>query len=186
MTAGPTHEDPLLVLLPPGTDPGAEIRAFLEHPLVGHFVLPPMWALDRADVDLPDALPQVPTVTADNLSEVLDTLTRICDEAALDRLVQATWRRVDEMVRDFYLKRSTLQTFAAIFKLSAKSIDREPPAQFRTDRIHDHGFETQYRLADRGDLEGSFLAPPEEGSLVYYPFDPENAGARRSWPRTTS
>jgi hypothetical protein len=59
-----------------------------------------------------------------------------------------------------------------------RSIAFPPTEEFVADRIHEHRFEVQYRLAkDRGAED--FPAPPEEGSVIAYPFDLANDVARK-------
>ena len=177
MNATPSHEEPLYVVLPVGMRAADALGRFLDDARVRHYQFPPIWAFERSGLDLPSAMPDVPCVTRDNLEDFLRDLTLLCDGAALDRLVTRTWLSVDEAVRDHYLQRSTLQTFAAIFRVGPRSNEQAPPPAFRADRIHDHGFEVQYRLApDRG--PSTPRAPREEGSLIYYPFDPANASGR--------
>ncbi len=177
MNATPSHEDPLYVVLPPTLAAGEALARFLSDEHIRHYQLPAVWSFERSGLDLPTAMPDVACVTHENLAEFVRDLTLLCDGPTLDRLVVRTWQTVDEAVRDHYLQRSTLQTFAAIFRVAPRSIEQEPPPVFRADRIHDHGFELQYRLSgDR--TPSSTVAPVEEGSLIYYPFDPANASGR--------
>lgn len=175
--ATPSHEDPLYLVLPAGMRAGEALARFIDDARIRHYQLPPVWAFERAGLDLPSAMPEVACITRENLEPFLRDLTLLCDGPTLDRLVARTWLSVDETVRDHYLRRNTLQTFAAIFRVGPRSTEQPPPPDFRADRIHDHGFELQYRLApERG--PSSPLAPTEEGSLMYYPFDPANASGR--------
>ncbi len=171
------HEEPLLVVLPEDARAGEALARFIAHDAVRQYQLPSPWALDLAGVDLPATRPNMKTIDAANLEEVVDVVTRICDDRALDALVARLWREAEEVVRDFYLQRTTMQTFAAIFKMGKRTIDIDPPPEFRADRIHDNGFEVQYRIAP-DDAPHQPLAPTQEGSLVYYPFDPSNTAAR--------
>ncbi len=149
----------------------------LAEPEIRHFALPPLWTLDKSGVDLAAALPEVRSVSLETLEEVLGSLIRLCDAQELDAIVAREWAAVDERVRQYYLKASIGQTFAMIFKLAPRSIELDPPPAFRRDRIHENGFQVEYRLA-RAAEERDFRAPEEEGSVVVYPFDPANEEAR--------
>lgn len=177
MINAPSHEVPLYLVLRPDVRAGAAIGQFLDDPRVRHHLFPPIWRMDAAGVDVPAAMPDVAVVARDNVDAFLEDLRRLCDASALDRLVERMWHAVGESVRDHYLGRGTLETFAAIFKVGTKSVDRTPPPRFRADRVHEFNFEIQYRLAVE-DETGSALAPGQEGSLVFYPFDPANAAGR--------
>lgn len=177
MTPTPSHEIPIYVELPVGADTGAEIVRFLDDPRVRHYALPPMWQFERVGFDMGSAMPEVASLTRENLPRFLEDLTLLCDAQALDRFVHRLWHDVEESVRDHYLQRGTLETMASIFKMGPKSTQLAPPPQFRIDRIHDNGFEVQYRLAPDAAVSEAGETP-EEGSLMYYPFDPANAAGR--------
>jgi hypothetical protein len=71
-----------------------------------------------------------------------------------------------------------MRVLAGIVRMGPKTAEVPPPEEFVRDRIHEHRFEVQYRLAkDRG--EGIYPVAPEEGSVVVYPFDPENTPVRK-------
>lgn len=175
-----SHEEPILLVLPADRPLAAALPAFLDHPDVRHYALPPLWCLDPAGIDLPAALPDVRSITRENLGSVVDALLRLCTEAHLEALVRKAWREADERVRQHHLGLSIGQTFATIFKVAPRTLDREPPASFRRDRIHESGFEIQYRLA-APETTRDFRAPDHEGSLICYPFDPANAEAREEF-----
>ena len=171
------HEEPLLVVLPRGTGAAEGIRRFLSRSEVKAYVLPPPWFLEDAGVDLPAALPDVRAFTLENLDRVLEAARRLCTPAVLTERAQSLWRAADERVRQHFLKRGAMQVLAGMFGGGPKTVDVPPPEEFVRDRVHEHRFEVQYRLAqDRG--PGIFPAPPEEGSVVVYPFDPDNALVR--------
>jgi hypothetical protein len=172
------HERPLLLVLREGEHAADGIEAVLVHPEVASYDMPPLWALERAGVDLVESLPRVATIERSNLRQVLDALLALCDEAALDRLARNSWVSVDERVRAFYLERGALRTFASIFKMAPPTVEEAPPRSFVEDRIHEHAFVVEYRLL-REAGERDLRAPSEEGSLVLYPFDPANGEARR-------
>lgn len=172
-----SHEDPILLVLPPHQSASSALDALLDDPRLRQHALPPLWALDRAGLDLPAALPGCRSLTRDTLAEVVETLLRLCDGERLESLVQRSWAEADERVRQHYLSLSVGQTFATIFKVAPATLQRPVPERFREDRIHENGFEIQYRLAPEGE-SGDFRAPLHEGSVVLYPFDPANAAAR--------
>lgn len=173
-----SHEQPILLVLPAAERVEVTLPRMLAEPEIHHFALPQLWCLDKAGIDLAAALPTVRTVSLDTLEEVLGTLIRLCDSQELDALVKREWHSVDERVRQYYLKASIGKTFAMIFRLAPRSLDMEPPPSFRNDRIHENGFQVEYRLG-RAAGERDFRAPEEEGSIVVYPFDPPNEEARR-------
>lgn len=166
------HEEPLLVALPRGRTAAEGLRAFLDRPEVRGYTLPAPWYLEAAGVDLAAALPDVRTVTPENLGRVLEASARACTREVLERRCRRLWLEADERVRQHFLQRGALAQFAGIFRLGPRSVELPPPPEFVADRVHEHRFEIQYRLsAERGSEE--YLAPPEEGSVAVYPFDPE-------------
>ncbi len=173
-----SHEQPLLLVLPADVAVEAALPELLTAPEILHLALPPLWALDKAGVDLPAALPDCKGATLDTLEDVLGTLLRLCDDALLRQLVQRTWLTAEERVRQHYLQLGVGQTMAMIFKAGPKTRDREPPAEFIRDRIIENGYEIQYRLAPEGDVP-DWRAPPHEGTLTIYPFDPAAAASRK-------
>jgi hypothetical protein len=179
VTYGPhSHEAPILLVLGRGDGPAEAFRALLAHPDVAAFALPAVWALEAAGADLTEAIPGVRHASPENLDEVLDALVRILDAGALDRLVQRTWREVDERVRAFYLERGALEVMASALRVARPSRDLPPPESFRDDRVHEHAFAMEYRLRRLSGPRDPG-APAEEGSLVFYPFDPADLEGRR-------
>jgi hypothetical protein len=176
MTA-PSHESPLLLVLDGGATAADGIRAVLAHKDVDCWSLPPPWVLERAGIDLPSALPGLGQLSLDNLDGVLEALLARCHADHLDALVAHLWREADERVRTWYLERGALETLASIVRLKPRASELDPPPAFVQDRIHEHAFVVEYRLVDAGALDTP-TAPPGEGSLVLYPFDPPNAAAR--------
>jgi len=172
-----SHEQPILLVLPPGDRVEVVLPQVLADPEIHHVAYPAVWVLDKAGIDLPAAAPGLRTINIETLEQAVGALLRLCDEARLDGLVDRTWREVDERVRQHYLDLGIARSFAQIFKLAPGSANVPPPAAFRRDRIHENGFDIQYRLA-REDGDRDLRAPPEEGSIVLYPFDPPNAEAR--------
>jgi len=172
-----SHEQPLLLVLPASVRVEAALPAMLAEPEIRHYALPPLWCLDRTGIDLAALLPEVRTVSLETLEEVLGTLIRLCDAQELETLVRREWLAVDERVRQYYLDTGMGRTLAMIFRLAPRSAEQAPPPSFRRDRIHENGFQVEYRLA-RAVEERDFRAPEEEGSIVVYPFDPANEEAR--------
>lgn len=172
-----SHEQPLLLVLPPEEQVQVTLPRLLADAGIRHVACPPPWVLDKAGIDLPTAAPDLKQITLETLEGALATLLRLCDEACLAALVARTWSEAEERVRQHYLGLGIGQTFAQIFKVAPPSRQREIPAAFRRDRIHENGFEIQYRLA-RDDEPREASSPPEEASLVLYPFDPANEEAR--------
>lgn len=178
------HERPAWLWLPPTPDLGASVgRALaraLARPDVTSHALPPLWCLDAAGLDLPGALPGVAALTRESLPEVLAAVERLCTPAVLDTLVRRTWREADEPVRQHFLqaggrKMGALKSMAALLGFARTSRDTDPPPAFVAEQVFTHRVECQYRLA-REPLSGEQAgrqtpAPPEEGSLIVYPFD---------------
>ena len=171
------HEKPIFVALPDRVDAAEALGALLDDRDVRHYQLPPLWFLDKAGIDLPGCLPDEATITRENLGRVWAAIRGVCTKQALDVLVARTWVSVEERVRDYYLQRSALETFAAILKVGKPSVSCEPPKEFVRDRIHENPFEVQYRLPKPAG-ERDHRTPLEEGSLTVYPFDPAKEEAR--------
>ncbi len=171
-----SHEQPILLILPAEVPVESALPRLLADEGIQHVAFPPLWALDRAGVDLAAALPGRRSVDLESLEDVLGTLIRLCDREQLDRLVAETWAQVDERVRQHYLDLGVGAAFATIFKLGPRTKDREAPPSFVRDRIAECGFEIQYRLPADGDFE--WTAPAQEGTLTVYPFDPAGAASR--------
>lgn len=172
------HERPAYLLLARGADLGAALAHALAHPEVRVAALPPLWFLDAAGIDLVAALGDLRQFDTQALPRVLATVGRLCTREALIALAERTWREVGEQVRQHYLKRGTLKTFASIFGLGAKSRNVGPPEEFVAEQVRIQRLEIQYRLAPQP-MEPPPPAPAEEGSLIVYPFDLEGALARR-------
>lgn len=164
------HERPAWLLLPPGDDVGAALAHALGHAEVRVHALPPLWFLDAARVDLPARLPGVGTLSRESLPAVVRACAEACTPAALQDLAARAWREAEEPVRQHFLQAGTLATFAAIFGLKRKSRDLPPPPSFVREQVFTYRLECQYRLAPEP-TPGPTPAPPEEGSLIVYPFD---------------
>lgn len=172
------HERALLLVLMPNDPVSDAFLALLDHPDVVAWSWPAPWTSDRAGVDLLAAMPDLRTITREHLERILDVLVRLHTPEVLDRLAREVWSVTDERVRGFFLKRPVLGTFASIFHLAPKSAELPPPPDFVEGQVFAHGFTMEYRLR-RGDEPPNPVAPPEEGSLVFYPFDVANSAARR-------
>lgn len=172
------HERALLLVLRERDAPADAFLALLDHPDVRMHHWPAPWAFERAGVDLAAALPDLETITRERLPAILEVLTRLHTKQALDAVVADAWRTADERVRAFFLRRPALTVFASTMRMAPKSWELPPPPEFVAGQVFLHRFEMEYRLS-RGDEPADPAAPPEEGSLVLYPFDPANAAARR-------
>lgn len=164
------HERPAWLLLPPGADVGAALVRALGHADVRVHALPPLWFLDAAQVDLPARLPGVAALTRETLPRVVQACAAACTPEALQALAGRAWREAEEPVRQHFLRAGTLATFAAIFGLKRKSRDVPPPPAFVGEQVFTYRLECQYRLAPEP-TSAPTPAPPEEGSLIVYPFD---------------
>jgi hypothetical protein len=167
------HERPDHIVLPLGAGV-AELAAALAHATrhadVRSYALPAPWFLERAGVDLAAALPHVRTLAPDTLGAVLETLARLCTPAALSALAERVWREADERVRQHFLQQGAVSVLKGIFRLGPRSVQLAPPAEFVKERVYEHRLELVYRLAPQGP-RADLPAPPEEGSLIVYPFD---------------
>lgn len=174
------HERALLLVCREGDAPSAAFEALLEHPDVAAWVMPAPWAFELAGVDLLSAMPGLGTITRDRLPEVLEVLVRLHTRERLEAHCQAIWRATSEQVRAYFQQRSFGATLAGIFRVGPKTIDLPPPPNFVQEQIYTQRFELQYRLHSSGERTelAELAAPPEEGSLVLYPFDVANEGAR--------
>lgn len=178
-----SHETPILLILPAEIQVEAALPELLAADSIRQVAFPPLWVLDRVGVDLPAALPAVRQVTLESLEEVLGTLIRLCDDSQLDTLVRRMWQEVDERVRQHYLGLGVGAAMASLLKVGVDTRAKEPPPSFVRDRIAESGFEVQYRLAPEAEAPGDaggfdWTAPPHEGSLTVYPFDPAGAATR--------
>ena len=94
-----SHEQPILLVLPPEDRVEAVLPQILADPEIHHVAYPAAWVLDKAGIDLPAAAPELRTINIETLERAVGALLRLCDEAQLDGLVDRTWREVDERVR---------------------------------------------------------------------------------------
>ncbi len=172
------HERPLTLLLPPGLGTGEALRRALARPEIAGYHLPAPWFLEAQGLPTPPALAGLRALTPERLPQALAALESALTPERLAAHAASYWLEVDEQVRQHFLRRGALATLAGIFRVGPRSIDLEPPPEFVEERVHACRLEVVYRLAaDRGGER--FPAPPEEGSLVAYPFDPHGRIARR-------
>lgn len=174
----PSHERPILLLVP-GPDAVAEaFRALLTHVEVRAYGLPAVWDLSFGPVDALKGLPRVSRLDLDNLSDVVRWLVGAATPAALDAWLDRTWREIHDRVRQWYLKRGALSVLGSLFKLGKPSSEYPPPPAFRSDRVHAAKLEATYRLHTVGGTVTDPVAPAEEASVAFYPFDPRDVEGR--------
>lgn len=173
------HERALLLVLRPGTHPAEAFEALLDHPDVRAFHFPAPWAFEGAGLDLLAARPRLGTLSRETLRPALDGLLALATPELLDATTARAWADVPEAVRQFYLQRPATSVALSVLRLAPKSIALAPPDAFRQVQVYFARFELEYRL-DRVSQEPADLRePPEEGSLILYPYDVSNRPARR-------
>ena len=125
----PSHERPILLLVP-GPDAVAEaFRALLTHVEVRAYGLPAVWNLSFGPVDALKGLPRVPRLDLDNLPDVVRYLVGAATPGALDAWLDRTWREIHDRVRQWYLKRGAFSVLGSLFKLGKPSAEYPPPAE---------------------------------------------------------
>ncbi len=179
MSPGPSHETPILLMLPAGTPHADAVLAILDDPEVRHIDWPAPWCLDEYGLDLCGAAPDLRQIDRSTFGRAASVWLGLADSDALDRQVERRWREVDAHVRDYYLGRGTLAAVRGWFFRDAARREAEvtPPA-FRRDRILEVAVPIAYRLA-RGPEPFEKRAPAEEATICFLPFDPEGVEARR-------
>ena len=173
-----SEERPILLVVPSRAQVAEAFRAVLSHEEVRAWAMQPVWNVWWDGVDVLNGCRDVANLDLRNLDEVIGYLLRAATPEIMRRNVAREWEEVGNHVREFFLKRSTLAIFGGIFKLGRPTSAYEPAPQFVSDCIHEARFEAQYRLCVVPGAAARGIAPPEEASLVFYPFDPENAEAR--------
>ncbi len=174
----PSHERPILLLVP-GPEAVAEaFRAILSHVEVRAYALPAVWDLSFGSVDVLKGLPRVPRLDLENLSDVVRYLVGAATPAALDAWLDRTWQEIHDRVRQWYLKRGALSVLGSLFKVGKPSSSYPPPPAFRSDRVHAAKLEATYRLHVVGGTVTDTVAPAEEASVAFYPFDARDAEGR--------
>jgi hypothetical protein len=174
----PSEQRPLVLLLPSPAAVADALRAVVADARVRAFALPAVWDLAWGPLDALSALPDVRRLDLDNLPKVVAWLQRVATKETLEGLVAAQWRSLPDRVREFWLRRSALAVVASLFRVGRPSGAFDPPESFRLDRVLAMRLEASYRLARDPDAPWDREAPPEEASVVWYPFDPAGALAR--------
>ena len=174
----PSHERAIFLVLPAGTPPAAAFRAVLTHDEVRAHAFPPVWDLVVGAIDVLRDVPDVSTVTLDALDDLFAYFARVGTPDALDALVTRMWAEIPDRIREYWLGRGAFSVLKGIFRVGPRAADVAPPAGFRADRRANARFEATYRLHTVPGARPNPVAPPEEGSLVLYPFDVRNVEAR--------
>jgi hypothetical protein len=174
-----SHERPLLLVLPSKAAIGDAFVALLSHEEVRAYALPALWSLRFGRVDALASLPDVAHLDLENLPGVVAWMLSAATPAARESLIATAWDEAHERVREFYLRRSTLAILATIFKIGKSTRGIPPPALFASDQVHEARFEAVYRLYPLPGAKSDREVPAEEGSIVFYPFDPEDSDAHR-------
>jgi hypothetical protein len=168
----------MLLVVPDRGRIAAAVRAVLAHDRVRAWTLPPLWTLAWDGVDAVRDLPAIRHVDLETVGPVVSYLLAASTPEGLERHVAREWERAGNRVREFFLRRSALAVFSSILRMGTPSAEVAPPPLFRSDAIHVAKFEAAYRLHVVPGAVARAEAPPEEASLVFYPFDPENAEGR--------
>ena len=167
----PAEERPLLLLLPGPEALAPALRAILSHEQVRAFALPAVWDLQWGGLNAYQALPDVPRLELGTLDALVAYLRESATPEVLEAHVTKMWGLVSERVREWYLKRGALSVLGSIFKLTRPGRSFDPPAAFVRDRVLEARFEAAYRLHTVPGATRHVDAPPEEASVVLYPFD---------------
>jgi hypothetical protein len=174
----PSHERPILLLVPGPAGVAEALRALLTHVEVRAYALPAVWDLSFGAVDAMKGLPRVPRLDLDNLPGVVRYLADAATPEALDAWLSRTWQEIHDRVRQWYLKRGAMSVLGSLFKLGKPSSAYPPPPAFRSDRVHAARFEVTYRLHVVAGTATDSVAPAEEASVAWYPFDPRDGEGR--------
>ncbi len=178
MKAPEEHERALVLALGSDAHPADAFEALLAHPDVRAWNFPAPWAFERTGLDLLEVRPSLGSIRREDLRGVLGALVQLATPEALASLARREWRAVPEPVRQFHLQRPMASVMASILKVAPRSADLEPPPSFAQTQVYLARFEMEYRLDRSPDEPREPAAPPEEGSLVFYPFDPSNRVVR--------
>lgn len=177
MSPGPSHETPILLLLPERTPLATGLAAVLDRPEVRQVAWPSPWQLDEHGLDLCLARPDVASIDRSTLQQAVEAWLELAQPEALEAHVQRQWQAVDDRVRDYYLGRSALAVLAGAFRMGRALRTHAPPPAFRRDRVFEAAVPFAYRLA-RADGPHDPRAPAEEATLSFHPYDPEGVEAR--------
>jgi hypothetical protein len=174
----PSHERPIFVVVPNEAAIAPALVAVLDSPDVRAFALPPVWDLDFGGLDPMTGLSDVRRLDLGNLPRAVEWCLRSATKTVLERHVASAWGELPDSVREWFLRRSAIATFAALFKLGRPASSFPPPLSFVEERIRGARFEVSYRLGRVPSEPRSYVAPPEEASVLFYPFDPRGSAAR--------
>ncbi len=174
----PSHERPILLLVPDPAGVAEALRALLTHVEVRAYALPAVWDLSFGPVDAMKGLPAVPRLDLGNLGEVVRYLAGAATPAALEAWLARTWQEIHDRVRQWYLKRGAMAVLGSLFKVGRPSASYPPPPAFRSDRVHAAKLEATYRLHVVAGAVTDPVAPAEEASVAWYPFDPRDVEGR--------
>lgn len=178
MATLPSHERPILLLVPGPQALGEAIRAICGHEDVRAYAFPAVWDLSFGRVDAMTLCPDVRRVDLENLDALLARLTAAATPGALAAWTRDVWAAIPDRVREHFLRRGGFAIFAAAFRVARPSSEFDPPASFAADRVREARFETAYRLAPAAGEASPPEAPAEEASVVAYLFDPQALAGR--------
>jgi hypothetical protein len=167
----PSHERPIFVVLPSAAAVADAFLAVLSSSEVRAFALPPVWELDFGGADPIARLAGVRRLELENLARAIAWCLEVATPERFEASLARDWAELPDGVREFFLKRSAVATFAALLKVGKPSRAFAPPPSFATDRVRAARFEAAYRLEREAGTRPSDPAPAEEASLVLYPFD---------------
>jgi hypothetical protein len=172
VTTLPSHERPILLLVPGPQALSEAIRAICGHEDVRAYAFPAVWDLSFGRVDAMSLCPDVRRVDLDNVGELLSRLMAAATPGALSAWTREVWAAIPDRVREHFLRRGGFAIFAAAFRVARPSGTFDPPPSFAADRVREARFETSYRLAPAAGEALRPEAPAEEASAVTYLFDP--------------
>lgn len=174
----PSHERAIFLVLPRAVSAAEAFRRVLTHEEVRAHAFPAPWDVSWGSVDVLRDVPSIATIDLASLDALFAYFARAGTSEALNALVTRTWAEIPDRVREYWLGRGPLSIMAGLFRIGPKAKDVLPPPGFREDRRAFARFEATYRLHPLPGSRTDPLAPVEEGSLVVYPFDARNVGAR--------
>ena len=174
----PSHERPILLLVPSARALPDAIRAICEHADVRAYAFPAVWDLSFGRVDALTLCEDVRRVDLANVGAVLARLFEAATPGALAAWAHEVWKAIPDRVRDHFLGRSGFAIFAAAFRVAKPASEFDPPASFLADRVREARFETAYRLSRAAGEASPLEAPAEEATATAYLFDPQAAVGR--------
>ena len=117
MTTLPSHERPILLLVPGPQALSEAIRAICGHEDVRAYAFPAVWDLSFGRVDAMSLCPDVRRVDLDNLDALLARLTAAATPGALAAWTREVWAAIPDRVREHFLRRGGFAIFAAAFRV---------------------------------------------------------------------